>query len=350
MQCSCQGVSFQWISNETFRWLFSFSDRKAETVSGWSGIVLRSRNTGARLDSFFLVIDSSTWTSLVGDATKVQVRYSSSHRTFSQSSHSATTFCRTLLWKAAGMCYDAWSTRLHICLFQTQGLRLSIFMWVDESWSNPMWRASGFLQTCERSILHCFVAQLSLQCWSTTTAIGSSQWVFFYSFPRTVRDVWRLGSRTSSTNSTNTIFKPTTTSSPQKTPIELREEVDSLRSTISVIVFFVRLIVVDQCSTKTTTTSNSTLTELVRQFSHRSFQWFTSIIERWPQYHWTIHPLWVSASVSASHSIIHCIFSLSQPNFTLVRESQRRVEWWNNNNENKQPAEDALVTDSSNSQ
>ncbi|CAF5102330.1 unnamed protein product, partial [Rotaria socialis] len=31
-------------------------------------------------------------------------------------------------------------------------------------------------------------------------------------------------SRTSSTNSTNTIFKPTSTSSPQKTTIELREQ------------------------------------------------------------------------------------------------------------------------------
>ncbi|CAF3710925.1 unnamed protein product, partial [Adineta steineri] len=36
-------------------------------------------------------------------------------------------------------------------------------------------------------------------------------------------------SRTSSANSANTIFKPTTTSSPQKTPIELREELTSVR-------------------------------------------------------------------------------------------------------------------------
>ncbi|CAF1392432.1 unnamed protein product [Adineta ricciae] len=36
-------------------------------------------------------------------------------------------------------------------------------------------------------------------------------------------------SRTSSTNSTSTVFKPTTTSSPQKTPIELREELTSVR-------------------------------------------------------------------------------------------------------------------------
>ncbi|CAF0752403.1 unnamed protein product [Rotaria sp. Silwood1] len=36
-------------------------------------------------------------------------------------------------------------------------------------------------------------------------------------------------SRTSSSNSTNTIFKPTTTSSPQKNPIELREELISVR-------------------------------------------------------------------------------------------------------------------------
>jgi len=36
-------------------------------------------------------------------------------------------------------------------------------------------------------------------------------------------------SRTSSNNSNTTIFRPTTTSSPQKTPIELREELTSVR-------------------------------------------------------------------------------------------------------------------------
>ena len=39
-----------------------------------------------------------------------------------------------------------------------------------------------------------------------------------------------IGSRTSSTNSMNTAFKPSTTSSPQKTPIELREEVPHILS------------------------------------------------------------------------------------------------------------------------